>query len=70
MNQDLFKSSVAKIKVGKNLPDAIYLHKDAFSSLPDNLKQFIPAVAKAIKLEDEQWDLVKLYKKGVPVIFS
>lgn len=69
MNQDLFKSSVAKIKVGKKLPDAIYLHKDAFSSLPDNLKQFIPAVAKAIKLEDEQWDLVKLYKKEFRLSF-
>lgn len=45
------KNGAHTFQYDKNLPDAIYLHKDAFSSLPDNLKQFIPAVAKAIKLD-------------------
>ncbi|TGZ34916.1 hypothetical protein EQ875_01705 [Photobacterium damselae subsp. damselae] len=64
------KNGAHTFQYDKNLPDAIYLHKDAFSSLPDNLKQFIPAVAKAIKLEDEQWDLlVKLYKKEFRLSF-
>ncbi|QFT08977.1 DNA phosphorothioation-associated putative methyltransferase [Vibrio sp. THAF190c] len=63
MNEELFAELVAKIKVGKQLPDAVYLHRDAFNALPNVLTQFIPAVAKAVSLEDDNWNLVKLFKK-------
>ncbi|PHJ42782.1 DNA phosphorothioation-associated putative methyltransferase [Vibrio sp. PID17_43] len=63
MNEELFAELIAQIKVGKQLPDAIYLHKDAFSALPTILTQFIPAVAKAVSLDDDNWNLVKLFKK-------
>ncbi len=63
MNEEQFAELIAQIKMGKQLPDAIYLHKDAFSSLPTVLTQFIPAVAKAVNLSDESWNLVKLFKK-------
>ncbi|WP_213865440.1 DNA phosphorothioation-associated putative methyltransferase [Vibrio crassostreae] len=63
MNEELFAELTSQIKVGKQLPDAIYLHKDAFSALPKVLTQFIPAVAKAVNLDEEDWNLVKLFKK-------
>ncbi|CAH6804653.1 conserved hypothetical protein [Vibrio chagasii] len=63
MNEELFAELVAQIKVGKQLPDAVYLHRDAFAALPNVLTQFIPAVAKAVNLEDDSWNLVKLFKK-------
>jgi len=63
MNEELFAELVAQIKVGKQLPDAVYLHRDAFNALPNVLIQFIPAVAKAVSLEDDNWNLVKLFKK-------
>ncbi len=63
MNDELFKQLVSQIKLGKQLPDAVYLHRDAFSALPKNLSQFIPAVAKAVNLDDDSWNLVKLFKK-------
>lgn len=63
MNEELFAELVAQIKVGKQLPDAVYLHRDAFNALPKVLAQFIPAVAKAVSLEDDNWNLVKLFKK-------
>ncbi|MGI9885755.1 DNA phosphorothioation-associated putative methyltransferase [Vibrio chagasii] len=63
MNEELFAELVAQIKVGKQLPDAVYLHRDAFNALPNVLTQFIPAVAKAVSLEDDNWNLVKLFKK-------
>ncbi len=62
MNAQIFKSLVKEVTVGKQLPDAIYLHRDAISALPEKLQKFIPAVAKALKLPDEQWNLVKLFK--------
>ncbi|ROR25429.1 DNA phosphorothioation-associated putative methyltransferase [Vibrio crassostreae] len=63
MNEELFAELIAQIKVGKQLPDAVYLHRDAFNALPNVLTQFIPAVAKAVSLEDDNWNLVKLFKK-------
>lgn len=63
MNEEQFAELIEQIKVGKQLPDAIYLHKDAFSALPKALAHFIPAVAKAVSLDDESWNLVKLFKK-------
>lgn len=63
MNEELFKQLVSQINLGKHLPDAVYLHRDAFSALPKNLIQFIPAVAKAVNLDDDSWNLVKLFKK-------
>ena len=63
MNQELFLSLVKQIEVGKQLPDAIYLHKDAFSSLPEQLISFVFAVGKAVRLPEDQWNLVKFFKK-------
>ncbi|GLT17760.1 hypothetical protein GCM10007938_15380 [Vibrio zhanjiangensis] len=63
MNEELFAKLIAEIKVGKHLPDAIYLHKDALSALPKILTQFIPAVARAVNLDETNWNLVKLFKK-------
>ena len=62
MNEALFQRLVSEIKVGKNLPDAIYLHRDAFPALPNELAAFIPAVATAVSLEDDAWNIVKLFK--------
>jgi DNA phosphorothioation-associated putative methyltransferase len=63
MDVQLFTHLVKEIKVGKQLPDALYLHKDAFSAIPDTLKGFILAVAKALSIDDKDWNLVKLFKK-------
>ncbi|WP_369434470.1 hypothetical protein [Psychromonas sp. MME1] len=63
MDAKLFAKLVKEIKTGKQLPDALYLHKDAFSELPNTLKGFIPAVAKALSIDENDWHLVKLFKK-------
>lgn len=62
MDFRLFQILVDQIVVGKQLPTAIYLHRDALSVLPIELQQFIPAVAKALSLPDDKWNLVKLFK--------
>ena len=58
-----FKAQVKNVSVGKQLPDAVYFHRDAIASIPAVLQKFIPAVAKAVNLPDEEWNLVKLFKK-------
>ncbi|MDE3271799.1 DNA phosphorothioation-associated putative methyltransferase [Pseudoalteromonas sp. G4] len=62
MNAEQFKELVKKVKVAKKLPDAIYFHKDAFSHAPLELKKFVDIVAKALKIPDDKWNLVKLFK--------
>ena len=61
MNAALFKELISQLKVGKQLPDAVYIHKDALVDTSESLLTFIPAVAQAVKVAE--WDLVKLYKK-------
>ncbi|EWH09391.1 hypothetical protein DS2_12684 [Catenovulum agarivorans DS-2] len=63
MDAEQFKQLVAQLKVGKKLPDAIYFHKDAFDEAPKPLCNFIKTVAKALKIEESQWNLVKVFKK-------
>lgn len=62
MDAKLFAQLTTQIKVGKQLPDALYLHKDALSAIPDALAAFVPAVAKALRLDDAHWNLVKIFK--------
>jgi DNA phosphorothioation-associated putative methyltransferase len=63
MNEQLFLDFVEQIRIGKRLPDAIYLHKDAFSSLPEKLVTFIFSVGKAVGLPEDEWNMVKIFKK-------
>jgi DNA phosphorothioation-associated putative methyltransferase len=62
MDFGLFQVLVNQVEVGKHLPTAIYLHRDALTALPEELQHFIPAVAKAVGLPDQQWNLIKLFK--------
>ncbi|MBF4232550.1 DNA phosphorothioation-associated putative methyltransferase [Vibrio anguillarum] len=62
MDFKIFKSLIKQVKMGKQLPDAIYIHKDAMNAIPDSLQHFIPAVARAVNLPSEQWNLIKLFK--------
>lgn len=63
MNFESFNQLIKQVLIGKQLPDAIYLHKDAMCEIPYELQKFIPAVAKAVNLPDCKWNLVKLFKK-------
>ncbi|MGC9401329.1 DNA phosphorothioation-associated putative methyltransferase [Vibrio genomosp. F10 str. 9ZC157] len=63
MDASLFAKLISNIDVGKQLPDAVYIHRDAFTDIPSVLQQFIPAVANAVNLPSEDWNIVKLFKK-------
>jgi len=63
MNKDTFKELVNSLTIGKKLPDAIYFHKDAFNEAPEVLTSFIGLVAKALKIEEDNWNLVKVFRR-------
>ncbi|MBE0364124.1 hypothetical protein PULV_a1690 [Pseudoalteromonas ulvae UL12] len=62
MNAEQFKELVKQVKIAKKLPDAIYFHKDAFDDVPNELAKFIKIVAQALKIEEKDYELVKLFK--------
>ena len=60
MTAEQFKNLVKLITVGKKLPGAIYFHKEAFNATPPKLVQFINVVAQALKISNNDWNLVKV----------
>jgi len=62
MNAEQFKELVNSLSVGKKLPDSIYFHKDTFSDVPEALSKFIKIVAKALKIDDDNWNLIKVFR--------
>ena len=64
-----FKSLIKQIVVGKQLPDSVYTHESAFNSIPETLQVIIRYVAKALKIKDEEWHLIKFYKRDFKIAF-
>lgn len=58
-----FHELVAALPYKKELPEAVYLHRETLQQTCPPLSQFVCAVAKAVKLADEEWHLVKLAKR-------
>jgi DNA phosphorothioation-associated putative methyltransferase len=60
---------VKQLPIGKKLPDATYLHKNALQKANPDLAMLCSVVAKAIKLPDDSWDLIKLHRKEFKLAF-
>ncbi|MBR9897580.1 MAG: DNA phosphorothioation-associated putative methyltransferase [Gammaproteobacteria bacterium] len=61
MDHEKFKKLLKDIKLGKKLPDAIYLHVDAFDEIPGALSKFTQIVANALKVSS--WNVAKFSRK-------
>lgn len=64
-----FKKLVAEIEVGKKLPDSVYVHKSAFETLPDTLKVLIPKIQSAVKIDKDDWNIIKFYTRDYKITF-
>ncbi|MGO4998464.1 DNA phosphorothioation-associated putative methyltransferase [Oceanisphaera sp. W20_SRM_FM3] len=63
LNFEKFKQLVSALPYKKELPDAVYLHRDTLQSTDATLSEFVIAVAAALKIKDDEWNLVKLSKR-------
>ena len=63
MDYKLFKQLVSTIRVGKQLPDAVYVHKSAIESMPDAISNLTLKIANVLKISSEQWNIIKFYKR-------
>ena len=67
-----YQQLLKQLNIGKALPDAIYVHKDALtvqSKVPDELTQVITNIAKALKFDDSDWHVLKFFKKSFKVSY-
>lgn len=59
-NREQFSQYVKQIEHCKSLPDAKYVHRESLLIQNPSLFEFISAVAKALKVENDTWNIVKL----------
>lgn len=62
-----FENLVKNISIGKHLPDSIYIHVSAMTALPQQLVEFINKIAIALKIDQSNWNLIKLSRRDFRV---
>jgi len=63
MDYIAYKKLVTAITVGKQLPDAVYVHESAMELLPDEIAKLCFKIASALKIDKREWNIVKFYKR-------
>lgn len=63
LTAERFSQLVAALPYKKELPEAVYLHKETLAATSGQLSSFVEAIAKALKIPTEEWNLVKLAKR-------
>ncbi|MFW7382188.1 MAG: DNA phosphorothioation-associated putative methyltransferase [Oligoflexus sp.] len=62
LKHENFSNLIKSIKIGKHLPDSIYLHKDALCRIPASLNRFLEEVTAQLELKDPNWNVLKIHK--------
>jgi DNA phosphorothioation-associated putative methyltransferase len=62
-----YKKLVGQLKVGKRLPDAIYLHESAMAVVPHDLHAYLFRTIKKIPLVSTPWNIIKFFKKDFKI---
>ena len=63
MDYIAYKKLVAAITVGKQLPDAVYVHESALDLLPDEIARLTLRIGAALKIDKGEWNIIKFYKR-------
>ena len=58
-----YKGLVAQIKIGKQLPDSVYVHNSSLSCVPAKLAAITNKIAGLLKIADDTWNIVKFNKR-------
>ncbi len=63
MDANDFKKYIKQIKTGKHLPDSVYLHKSAITTIPDKLLVFLNKAIATPELNTISWNIIKFFKR-------
>ena len=58
-----YKELVSSLAIGKQLPDAIYVHKSLLKELPTTLEALGTKIAEAFEIKPSHWNIVKFQKR-------
>jgi DNA phosphorothioation-associated putative methyltransferase len=58
-----YKGLVDQIKIGKQLPDSVYVHNSSLSGVPAKLAAITIKIADLLKIPDDAWNIVKFNKR-------
>jgi DNA phosphorothioation-associated putative methyltransferase len=58
-----YRSIVGSLPIGKNLPDAVYLHETALGEVPLELAAHLARAVAQLGLDKKDWNVVKFYKR-------
>jgi len=64
-----YKQQVTDLKIGKKLPDAVYLHESALEQIPSRLAALTAKIHKALKIPEDSWNLVKYGRRDFRIAF-
>ena len=67
MDANHFREYVKLIKTGKHLPNAIYLHKTAINTIPDQLIDFLKIIIVRPELKTIPWNIIKFFKRDYKI---
>lgn len=62
-----YRKLVGQLKIGKKLPDAIYLHESAMAAVPHELHAYLFRIIEDFKLSSAPWNIVKFFKKDFKI---
>ena len=62
-----YKELVSSISVGKQLPDAVYLHESAAQHIADLLLEFLAKASAEHDVPPDDWNVIKLYKRDFKI---
>jgi DNA phosphorothioation-associated putative methyltransferase len=63
LTKERFLQLVAELPYKKELPDAVYLHRETLEKTHPELFRIVSAIASAVKANDTEWNIVKLGKR-------
>ena len=58
-----YKELVNSLSIGKQLPDAVYVHESALDEVPLELAAHVARAIAALELDRKEWNIVKLFKR-------
>ncbi len=67
MDYPKFHQLVGALHLGKQLPDAVYLHKSLTSETSPELAIFTEDIAKTLNVDGGEWNIAKYFRRGFKI---
>ena len=58
-----YKTLIKLLRIGKHLPDAVYLHVSALTAIPGELQTLITETVQSLQLQQFDYQVVKFFKR-------